>query len=79
MKMNADTFATIQSGVRSIMDLYPQALDNYTKAGKSARRYRWDLYHAACDRKLIDPMLVYRDGLNDSHLDTALRAITGTK
>ncbi len=79
MKMNADTFATIQSCLISIQELYPNSIANYKKAGKSVQQWRWDLYHAACDRNLIDPMLVYREGLNDAHVDTALRSITGTK
>lgn len=40
-----------------------------------AKRYRWDIFHAA-DRR-TDRVLsrtLYADGLNDTHIDTMLRA-----
>ena len=36
-------------------------------------RYRWDLFHAAGGWRLSAPL--YDRGCNDSHIDTALRAI----
>jgi len=47
----------------------------------SAVRYRWDIYHSACDRSRVhnvaDHLFLRRlyDYLNDNNLDTALKNI----
>jgi len=47
----------------------------YQTAGLSDKRYRWDLLWKAIDRKTFDLQDAYGEGLNDSHIDTMLRAI----
>ncbi len=37
------------------------------------QRFRWDLLHASGGWELVAPL--YDAGLNDSHIDTALRSI----
>ena len=37
------------------------------------KRYRWDLFHAACGWKVACHL--YDAGCNDAHIDTALRSI----
>lgn len=39
------------------------------------RRYRWDLLHAALGSAWICDRLYGDEGANDTHVDTALRAI----
>jgi hypothetical protein len=40
-------------------------------------RQRWEALWAAADRGLINVNELYSHGLNDDHIDTALRHITG--
>lgn len=78
MKMRHDDFEQLRSGIKAVMDDYPESRGNYIKAGRTDRRWRWDLFHAACDRKLVNSYSLYCY-LNDDHIDTALRSITDTK
>ena len=49
----------------------------YQNKGLSGKRYRWDIARAAGLMAFIcDELYVY---LNDEHIDTALRNITGVK
>ena len=55
------------------------ATGNYPRAERTKdvnTRYRWDLFHAARSRGLIPWDLFDEiDGVNDAHIDTALRGI----
>ena len=52
-------------------------LDEYTRQGLSARRWRWDLlWGAGLSSWLCKVIYPYA---NDEHVDTVLRQITGTK
>ena len=52
-------------------------LDRYLKKGLTSKRYRWDLlYGAKLSHWICENVYDY---LDDSHIDTAVRAITGTK
>lgn len=51
-------------------------LAEYTQKGLSAKRWRWDLlYRAKISAWISDNIYPYAD---DTHIDTALRHITGT-
>ena len=45
----------------------------------SATRERWDCLWRACDAGLFNVEALYRLGLNDDHIDTALRHIAERK
>ena len=47
----------------------------YQEAGLSDERYRWDLLL----RSGMSTNVYYHNGLNDDHIDTALRNITGKR
>jgi hypothetical protein len=58
-----------------------ETLEEYKNHGLTAKRWRWDLLWRAKrvgflpDRFIEDQLYVY---VNDDHIDTALRRITGT-
>lgn len=64
----------------------PPVLDTYEKAGRTQKRYRWDLLFYSLNKSIEDGSTdgvnlmseMYRY-MNDSHIDTALRRITRTK
>jgi len=48
----------------------------YLQAGNTLKRLRWDLFHMACKKDVALSRACYGvEGLNDSHIDTALRKI----
>jgi hypothetical protein len=62
MKMGAALFRRLESAIDSL------------PAGASERD-RWDSFWRACDAGLINCHDFYGAGLDDSHIDTALRRI----
>lgn len=81
MKMTQSDYNLLESHIQGLMLNLELNLDDckqkYHEAGLSMMRFRWDLYHACNPRgKLFKHFSNY---LNDSHIDTALRKITGTK
>lgn len=79
MKMPADTFEALRDlfRINALLDPDQSVYRSYRQAGLSARRYRWDRFWnlPSPDRtRWFDHFLVYRD-LNDTHIDTALKAI----
>lgn len=50
----------------------------YKAKGLSEMRFRWDLLHVA-DRDFSIGRELYACGLNDEHIDSALKHITNTK
>lgn len=82
MKMKPEHYETLQVAVQKVLDTYPGALAEYRRKGFSDKRFRWDALYA-CGLKIGDgvgteglPLYAY---LNDDHIDSALRKITGTK
>jgi hypothetical protein len=71
-KMNEELFSKLKAAIVPLMQKTPFAV--YKGKGLSAQRYRWDLLHAS----RFDTNQLYKAGLNDSHIDTALRKITET-
>ena len=55
----------------------PELRDAYKAAGRSDKRYRWDLlYRAKLSQWLSDNIYPYA---NDEHIDTVMRQLTNTK
>ena len=87
MKMSAQTFAALESGVAAMLSAYPAAATRYRDAGHSLTRFRfdvlfWRLPDASGNISAATPTLyaslrdaIEREGLADSHLETALRRI----
>lgn len=75
MKMSKENFAALSAGI-----VNSGALDYegaYRDAGRTHKRFRWDCYwHAS---KKYESLRALVHGLNDSHIDTALRKIVGTE
>ncbi len=84
MKMNKQTFAKLEQAInetikdRTIGTTIEAIIDLYKKGDLSPERFRWDLLHCAANSGAIDYHSLYIGGLNDNHIDTALRAITKT-
>lgn len=75
MKISKEHYKHLESAILPLMKEIPLSL--YVEKGLSEKRYRWDLsYRANLSTWICDNIYPYAD---DSHLDTALRQITGTK
>jgi hypothetical protein len=75
MKIKVEHMAHMRSAIELALKAHPEARDQYKEAGLSAKRFRWD----ALNKAGLTPWLcsdVYSYA-NDSHIDTALRAILG--
>ena len=73
MKMRPETFRAMRA---VMLDKFEPAklralATHYSVNGLSAMRYRWDVLHHSG----FDTGRLYREGLADSHIDTALRQI----
>lgn len=80
MKMKKEHYKVLEAAIAPKMHEYPKHA--YIKGGHSAKRYRWDLLYISGlrigDGVGMDGLPLYAY-LNDDHIDTALRQITGTK
>lgn len=83
MKMKPEHFAELEQAIQRVQSEYPDVtLQSYLDAGRSGKRYRWDLLYCATrrgwfkigDGKGCDGVPLY-SYLTDSHIDTALRRI----
>lgn len=73
MKIKPDDLLTLKSAIDEALKTFPHTLDDYLKAGNSAKRYRWDvLWHAKQTEFVCNTLYKY---LDDEHIDTALRKI----
>ena len=73
MKMSKVDFEELKSRVLYEAQEWPSWKAAYFAAGHSAKRFRWDMVY----RARVDVCALYGKGLNDDHIDTALRAIFG--
>ena len=72
MKMDRDTFASLKAAIDSLFaGKMAEHWNEYKARGFSAERFRWDALHASGFKTAP----LYSAGLNDSHIDTALRRI----
>jgi len=78
MKMKQEHYDKINEAIKEVLANNPTvSVESYAKAGLSPMRFRWDcLWYSKVLNTMGDNALAY---LNDSHIDTALRFITGTK
>lgn len=86
MKMTAEHFELLRAGITRLQADYPDCTpEAYAAQGLSGMRYRWDCLRAAHRKGYIPDPFSGLDGLrlyaylNDDHIDTALRKITGTR
>jgi len=78
MKISSEDFAILKGIIEPIMKEIP--FKKYAAEGFSPKRYRWDLFWIAQRRSNLQlGCSLYEKGLNDDHIDTALRKITGVK
>lgn len=80
MKISPEHFAVLETVCKEKLAAYPDARDSYAKEGLSAKRFRWDILWTTqiegnTSRWICDTL--YPLGINDSHIDTALRRIVG--
>ena len=81
MKIQPDHLKILSAAIGQVRRDYPQAtLQHYKDKNLTAKRWRWDLFHAADQVSLPDGFItkVLYAYLNDTHIDTALRHITST-
>ena len=75
MKISGEDYQRLEAAIQDVLVKNRSTLagvwDRYQYNGLSHERMRWDLFHAA---KLGNAL--YNAGLNDNHIDTALRRIT---
>jgi hypothetical protein len=71
MKMSPEHYAQIEAAIHAKLDSIPNAWEHYKSRGLPPRRFRWDALHACS----VSTGFLYKAGLNDDHIDTALRKI----
>ena len=78
MKMKKEHFEYMQTTLtKFVLESGFPDLSQYKEKGLTEKRYRWDLsYSAKLTPWICKNLYSY---LNDDHIDTALRVITGTK
>jgi hypothetical protein len=74
MKMKDNDYRQLEAAINKVIESHPGVRENYVSQGLSDMRYRWDLLWAS----KFNARKFY-DYLNDDHIDTALRKITGAK
>jgi hypothetical protein len=82
MKMKTEDYQKLEKAIQVVIKntehSLSEILEIYRKHKKSDEFIRWTLFHAANPGKSL-PFRYLHDYLNDNHIDTALRKITGTK
>lgn len=73
MKIKPEHLEHMRAAIAPLLAKHPEAPAQYKAAGLTPERYRWDVLHAAGLTPWICKNLY--SYLNDSHVDTALRAI----
>lgn len=72
--MKKDDYTDLESHIIAALEQHPESASYYRIKGLSPQRYRWDLLHNRTKFGLNIKAL-YDKGLNDNHIDTALRKI----
>ena len=88
MKIKSEHFEILKEAIEQVIADNPEAYTEYKKEGLSDTRYNWDLLHASqvrigqqstmpdtCNRYWL-PLYDY---MNDNHISTALKNITGKR
>ena len=71
MKMSHDLYTALEAAIVARLAKTPDAWKRYKCVGLTPMRFRWDLLHASGFKSAT----LYDAGLNDTHIDTALRRI----
>lgn len=86
MKIRPEDYQQLRNAIQAVRAMYPEeTVEAAEKRGWTAKRWRWQLVHVAQRLHLLPYFTSSDDGfplysyLNDDHIDTALRRITGTK
>lgn len=75
MKIKPEHYAVLEAAIKPVMTEIP--FEQYVAQGLSPMRYRWDmLWKAGMNKWICDNLYPY---INDMHIDSALRRITGVK
>ena len=75
MKMTNEHFAYLEKKIKEVINENPDMYDQYMSEGLNHMRYNWDLLWMA-DLTTFTCNDLY-EYLNDTHINTALRKITG--
>lgn len=75
MRMTKKHLARLTAGMVRSAELSPSIRETYRNAGYSDERFRWDAFHGLRGLDGYEGLAreLYRCGLNDDHIDTALR------
>ena len=80
MKISNEHYQALRTAILAVVPVMPTAkqymdrdptIARIDRAKDTAKRYRWDLFWAS----RFDAAPLYSAGLNDDHIDTALRTI----
>ena len=75
MKMLPEHYKHLKAAIDKQIELDPAMYENYMSRGLTHTRYNWDLlWRAKMGPFVCSTLYTY---LKDSHIDTALRKITG--
>ena len=69
LKMAPEMLDSLCAALDAKLAEHPNAAAEYEAAGLSPMRFRWDLLHAS----KWDTRQAYAAGLNDAHIDSAIR------
>jgi hypothetical protein len=77
MKMKPADYELLEKEITAFLEKHPTLQEEYMQRGLSEKRFRWDiLYKLSLSPYICTNLYGY---LNDEHIDSALRKITGTK
>lgn len=80
MKMSPEHYEILKDACVKVIKARPTAMAQYRGQGLSEKRFRWDVLWAAQAQNFLPTRywiteVLYPAGLNDTHIDTALRRI----
>ncbi len=78
MKIKSKDYEILKKMMAKTLEEHPNLKDEYKKRKLSAERYNFDIMHAS-DGALDFVCNVLYKYMNDSHLSTAFKRITGVK
>lgn len=74
MKMTSENYEAFKLALEPVKASHPDFAKSYKASDISPKQCRWDVTYVAKATPFICNIL-YRAGLNDDHIDTALKAI----
>ena len=81
MKISDKLYDKLDRYIKIVLHSRPNAAEQYKAAGLLDERFRWDMFSAANEIASWDNLgrVLYASGLNDKHIDSALRRIVEGK